>query len=45
MSAVAQTERCDRCESRPATVTVLDVAGERAIVCSTCRKQTDLEVG
>jgi hypothetical protein len=45
MSAVAQTERCDRCESRPATVVVLGVAGEREVVCSACRKQTDIEVG
>ena len=45
MSVVERTERCDRCESRPATVTVLGMAGEREIVCSTCRKQTDIEVG
>jgi len=45
MSAVTRTERCDRCESRPATAVVLGMAGEREIVCSTCRKQTDMEVG
>jgi len=43
--SVARTERCDRCESRPPTVAVLSMAGERETVCSACRKQTDLEVG
>jgi hypothetical protein len=45
MSVIERTERCDRCESRPATVAVLGMTGERETVCSACRKQTDLEVG